>query len=182
MTWHALSACKARVLVRKFPINFSRRSSMSHQSFRTPITTLGLTFLLFATSVIVMAQTPSPTPVNPATLPPGQEQTQPPTAPPASQQPSPQTPPGTNVVPIPQPSPVEPVTQEPREPNFPNLQPQPLPPLPDLTRVGIQSSNVLTLSMNDAIRKALQNNNDIEVARDDVRYAEQQLRAYEGVY
>src|SRR5437016_225590 len=41
---------------------------------------------------------------------------------------------------------------------------------------------MLTLSLNDAIRKALQNNNDIEVARDDVRFAEQQLRSLQGVY
>src|SRR5437870_3072273 len=127
------------------------------------------------------AQTPSPTPVNPATLPPGQEQVQPPTAPPATQQPSPQAPPGTNIVPTAQPTPVEPSLQEPRPPNFPNLQAQPVPPLPDLSRIGIQASNVLTLSLNDAIRKALQNNNDIEVARDDVRYAETQLRSLEGV-
>jgi HAE1 family hydrophobic/amphiphilic exporter-1 len=58
----------------------------------------------------------------------------------------------------------------------------PLPPLPDLTRVGVVSSNVLTLSLNDAIRQALQNNNDIEVARDDVRFAETQLRSFYGVY
>jgi hypothetical protein len=57
-----------------------------------------------------------------------------------------------------------------------------LPPLPDLTRVGIQASNVVPLSLNDAIRKALQNNNDIEVARDDVRFAEQQLISLNGVY
>jgi len=145
-------------------------------------TTLVASLFIFAGSVVASAQTPSPTPPNPATQPPGQEQPQPPTVPPATQQPSPQAPPGTNVVPIAQPTPVEPTTQEPREPNFPNPQPQPVPPLPDLTRVGIQSSNVLTLSLNDAIRKALQNNNDIEVARDDVRYAEQQLRAYQGVY
>jgi HAE1 family hydrophobic/amphiphilic exporter-1 len=44
------------------------------------------------------------------------------------------------------------------------------------------SSNVLPLSLNDAIRKTLQNNNDIEVARDDVRFAEQQLRGLYGVY
>ena len=56
-----------------------------------------------------------------------------------------------------------------------------LPP-PDLTRLGIVSSNVLTLSMNDAIRRALQNNNDIEVARDDVRFAETQLRSLYGFY
>lgn len=36
--------------------------------------------------------------------------------------------------------------------------------------------------MNDAVKRALENNNDIEVARDDVRFAETQLRALEGVF
>ena len=81
-----------------------------------------------------------------------------------------------------QPTPTTPVIQEPRPPNFPDLQARPVPPLPDLTRVGVLSSNVVPLSMNDAIRKALQNNNDIEVARDDVRYNEQVLRSLQGVY
>src|SRR5437870_555589 len=126
--------------------------------------------LLFAASA--MAQTPSPTPVNPATLPPGQEQLPPPTAPP-----------GSNVTtPVLQPTPTTPVIQEPKLPNFPDVQARPVPPLPDLTRVGVLSSNVVPLSMNDAIRKALQNNNDIEVARDDVRYNEQVLRSLQGVY
>ncbi|PYS81434.1 MAG: hypothetical protein DMF70_09275, partial [Acidobacteria bacterium] len=70
-----------------------------------------------------------------------------------------------------------PVLQEPRPPNFPDVPQQTVPPLPDLTRLGVLSSNVLALSVNDAIRRALQNNNDIEVARDDVRVAEQRLRA-----
>jgi len=118
--------------------------------------------------------------VNPATQPPGTQQP-PPQAPPGTQQPPPQAPPGTTIDPTTG-QPITTPTQEPREPNFPNVQAQPLPPLPDLTRVGIVSSNVLTLSMNDAIRKALQNNNDIEVARDDVRYAETQLRSLYGVY
>src|SRR5437763_5641327 len=126
--------------------------------------------LLFAASA--MAQTPSPTPVNPATLPPGQEQLPPPTAPP-----------GSNVTtPVLQPTPTTPVIQEPQLPNFPDVQARPVPPLPDLTRVGVLSTNVVPLSMNDAIRKALQNNNDIEVARDDVRYNEQVLRSLQGVY
>src|SRR6059058_4005932 len=121
-----------------------------------------------AVSIGALAQTPSPTPVNPATLPPGQ-QTIPPTAPP-----------GTPVItPTTQPTPITPVIQE---PNFPEIKPQPLPPLPDLTRVGVLSSNVVPLSLTDAIRKALQNNNDIEVSRDDVRFAEQQLRSLQGVY
>jgi HAE1 family hydrophobic/amphiphilic exporter-1 len=84
-------------------------------------------------------------------------------------------------VPTAQPTPVDPL-QEPRNPNFPDVQQMPLPPLPDLTRVGVVSSNVLTLSINDAIRQALQNNNDIEVARDDVRFAETQLRSLYGAY
>ncbi len=54
--------------------------------------------------------------------------------------------------------------------------------MPDLTRVGVLASNTLPLSLNDAIRTALQNNNDIEVSRDDVRFAEQQLRGLYGVY
>src|SRR3954469_1228154 len=75
-----------------------------------------------------------------------------------------------------------PVTSTVQDPNFPDIRPQALPPMPNLSRVGIISSNVLSLSMNDAIRRALQNNNDIEVARDDVRVAEQRLRALYGFY
>src|SRR3989442_3441990 len=89
---------------------------------------------IVATTIAALAQTPSPTPVNPATQPPGMQ------LPPAT------APPGTNVTPsTPQPSPVDPTMQEPRQPNFPAAQPQPLPPLPDLTRVGVQSSNVVSL-------------------------------------
>ena len=128
-----------------------------------------------ALSVTALAQTPSPTPVNPATLPPGQ-QTVPPTAPPGTPVVTPGTP---AVTPGAQPTPITPAIQE---PNFPTVQAMPVPPLPDLTRVGVQASNVVPLSLNDAIRKALQNNNDIEVARDDVRFAEQQLKSLYGVY
>src|ERR1043166_2513677 len=71
---------------------------------------------------------------------------------------------------------------EPTPPNFPDLQAQPIPPMPDLTRVGVISSNSVPLTMNDAIRRALQNNNDIEVSRDDVRVAEQRLKALYGLY
>lgn len=123
---------------------------------------------IIATSIAALAQTPSPTPINPATQPPGQQ------VPPAT------APPGTEVQPTAQPTPITPIIIQ--EPIFPEIKPQPLPPMPDLTRVGVLSSNTLPLSMNDAIRKALQNNNDIEVARDDVRFAEQQLRALQGVY
>jgi HAE1 family hydrophobic/amphiphilic exporter-1 len=126
-----------------------------------------LALLLLAGGASAFGQTPGATPVNPATQPPG------------AQAQSPTAPPGAQAAPTVQPTPVQP---EPRQPNFPDVQQQPVPPLPDLTRVGVESGNVLTLSLNDAIRTALQNNNDIEVARDDVRYNEQVLRSLEGVY
>jgi len=144
---------------------------MSNQLSRSCTKALVLAPFLLACFSAALAQKPTPTPVNPATQPPGQEQVPPATAPP-----------GTNITPpVPQPT-VNPLAQEPRPPNFPDVQQQPVPPLPDLTRVGVISSNVLTLSMNDAIRQALQNNNDIEVAKDDVRFAETQLRSLYGVY
>jgi HAE1 family hydrophobic/amphiphilic exporter-1 len=43
-------------------------------------------------------------------------------------------------------------------------------------------SESVALSLNDAIKRALENNNDIEVARDDVRFAETQLRSLEGIF
>jgi HAE1 family hydrophobic/amphiphilic exporter-1 len=68
-----------------------------------------------------------------------------------------------------------------REPNIPQFQARPLPPIPNLNRLGVGSESV-ALSLNDAIKRALENNNDIEVARDDVRFAETQLRALEGIF
>lgn len=52
----------------------------------------------------------------------------------------------------------------------------------DLKRVGVEQDQVLTLSLDEAIRMALNNNNDIELARDDVKVNEELLRAAEGVY
>jgi outer membrane protein TolC len=118
---------------------------MSNYSVRLMMKAHLLALLLFTAGAGAIAQTPSPTPVNP----------------------------------VPQATPLLP---EPPPPNFPEIQQQAVPPLPDLTRLGVLSSNVLALSMNDVIRRALQNNNDIEVARDDVRVAEQRLRALYGVY
>lgn len=51
-----------------------------------------------------------------------------------------------------------------------------------LSRVGANPSQISSLSLNEAIRKALENNNNIEVARDDVRIAETQLRSLIGTY
>ncbi len=137
--------------------------------------------VLAAAGVIAQTPTPQPTPVNPATQPPGTQPTSP-TAPPGTQPTSPTAPPGVIVQPTPFPSPADPTLQDPPEPVFPSTQAQPLPAMPDLSRIGIISSNVLSLSLNDAIRTALQNNNEIEIARDDVRFAETQLRGLYGVY
>ncbi len=49
-------------------------------------------------------------------------------------------------------------------------------------RVGVQTVQTMPLTLNEAIRKALENNNDIEVARDDVRFQETQLRSLLGAY
>jgi len=54
--------------------------------------------------------------------------------------------------------------------------------VPNLNRVGIQTAQTIPLSLNEAIRKALENNNNIEVARDDVRFQETQLRSLLGAY
>jgi HAE1 family hydrophobic/amphiphilic exporter-1 len=67
-------------------------------------------------------------------------------------------------------------------PALPNIQARPVPPIPDLTRLGVDSGNTVPLSLNDAVRRALENNNTIEVARNDVRIQEANLRSLEGVY
>ncbi|HYG10291.1 MAG TPA: TolC family protein, partial [Pyrinomonadaceae bacterium] len=129
-----------------------------------------------------------------------------PTAPPATQRTSPQTPPGTTD-PAPRPAnpvitPAEPQTPStitpqvsptpdasplpsdapPGDPAFPATERRPVPPMPSLVRLGVQSSNTIALTLNEAIRRALANNNEIEVARNDVRLAESILRGFEGVY
>lgn len=165
---------------------------------------MSLSALLLVGSHAALAQTPaaSPTPKpaqqdatkppgtetqNPS-VPPGTQQTAPPQAPPGTQQPPAQAPPGNPTVVPPTQNPQTPVNtepsplQEPREPVFPPVEQKPLPPMPNMTRLGVTSDNTLTLSLNDAIKRALENNNDIEIARDDVRFAETQLRSLQGVY
>ncbi|HEX8773754.1 MAG TPA: TolC family protein [Pyrinomonadaceae bacterium] len=136
--------------------------------------------------------------------------TQDPTAPPGTTRPDPQAPPGTTIAPAPgvispttipqtgvttDPASGAPMntttgggTQTPgdrlelRDLTSPNETARPVPPLPNLTRLGVTSDNTLTLSLNDAIRRALENNNNIEVARNDVRINETTLRSLEGIY
>ena len=144
----------------------------------------------------VPTSTPRPTPApNDPTRPPGTEPipgtttpAQNPSAPPGTQQTSPTAPPGSTVTPQATPLATPPAgtvpggsTEPMREPVIPQFQAKPLPPVPSLQRLGV-GSETLSLSMNDAIKRALENNNDIEVARDDVRYAETQLRALEGIF
>jgi len=168
-----------------------------------------LASIVFAGANAALAQTPQATPrpqPTPApgdpTRPPGQDPipgtttpTQNPAAPPGTQQTSPTAPPGTVVRPqsptaVPSPTPAagsvpggstqssgEPL----REPVIPQFQAKPLPPVPSLNRLGVGTESV-PLALNDAIKRALENNNDIEVARDDVRFAETQLRALEGIF
>lgn len=159
---------------------------------------MSLSAFLLIGSQAILAQKPVATPTpNPAlrdaTRPPGTETQNPSTppgtqptpaqAPPGTQQPPPQSPPGTpNVTPqTPVDTNVAPI-QEPRDPVFPTIDQKPLPPMPNMTRLGVTADNTLTLSLNDAIKRALENNNDIEIARDDVRFAETQLRSLEGFY
>ena len=187
---------------------------MSSHRLRTHLQTATIWLSLCA---VTFAQTPAPTPQNPAqqdaTRPPGTQQQQPnvpqqarpsqnPTQPPSVERPNPQAPPGTNLPPAAQqPTPSEtpttsatpiesptPSTQQPETgleqaaPVLTDTTPRPVPPLPPLTRLGVESGNNLPLTLNEAIRRALENNNDIQVARDDVKFAETQLRALEGVF
>lgn len=69
-----------------------------------------------------------------------------------------------------------------REPQLPPAEPRPVPPLPELKRIGVERDRKLPLTLRQTIRLALANNNEIEIARDDVRLAETTLRALEGVY
>lgn len=51
-----------------------------------------------------------------------------------------------------------------------------------LSRVGVQTAVPLPLSLNEAVRRALESNNDIEVSRDDVRFQQTQVRSQLGFY
>jgi len=50
------------------------------------------------------------------------------------------------------------------------------------SRIGVQTASPLTLSLDDAIKRALSNNNDIEVSRTDVRIADTTVRGLRGLY
>lgn len=49
-------------------------------------------------------------------------------------------------------------------------------------RIGVQAAQPISIGLRDAIRRALEKNNDIEVARGDVRLQETQILSLEGGY
>lgn len=51
-----------------------------------------------------------------------------------------------------------------------------------LGRIGVQTAQPLSLTLQEAIRRALENNNDIEVSRGGVRFQETQVRSLLGIY
>src|SRR5215216_7343395 len=55
-------------------------------------------------------------------------------------------------------------------------------PLPELDRVGVDVNRQRPLSLRDALSLALENNKDIEVARENVRIAEFDLLGAHGAY
>jgi len=50
------------------------------------------------------------------------------------------------------------------------------------SRIGVQTASPLALSLDEAIKRALANNNDIEVSRTDVRIADTTVRGLRGLY
>ncbi|MEZ5308087.1 MAG: TolC family protein [Pyrinomonadaceae bacterium] len=95
-----------------------------------------------------------------------------------------QTTPSPTPVPTPTPRPVEispavlPDDPPPIAPNFEAA----IRPLPSSERVGVDTANQLPISLDKAVEMALQNNNDIEASRNDVRISEFNLRFAEGAY
>jgi outer membrane protein TolC len=70
--------------------------------------------------------------------------------------------------------------QEP-PPVAPNFQ-APVRPLPSGERTGVDVTNQLSLTVDQAIEMALKNNNTIDVSRNNIQINEFNLRAARGVY
>jgi len=163
-------------------------ATVAQSLYRYSYLVLGSCILWLAMPVLGSAQTTG-------SKPPGTVQ-QDPRRPPGTSRPDPQAPPGTSGTPKPstparQDSPLvsDPITQRTSpSPDDTALStsltqtPQPMPPMPSLKRVGVRSDEPLPLTLMQAIRRALENNNEIEMARDDVRREEQVLFSLEGVY
>lgn len=118
------------------------------------------------------AQTPAPTPPT-TTLSPASTANQEPVRDAANAQ----TPAGAP--PVPSEPEVSPAL---RRSIFTDQNARPVPPLPSLVRLGVTTDQTMPLTLQEAIRRALENNNEIEIARDDVRFAEITLQGFEGFY
>lgn len=99
-----------------------------------------------------------------------------------AQEPTPQPQP-TVIVVQPSPSPTPPIFAVPPDPPpvAPNFQ-APIRPLPSADRVGVDTADQLSLSLDEAIEMALKNNNDIDASRNSVQIAEFNLRGARGIY
>jgi outer membrane protein TolC len=133
-------------------------------------------------SVAPVVQPPSPSTQSPQTTPPA-------TAPPGVQPPANpsgtqpanngQQTPGQNIGVSAGVAPAELPTDPP--PVAPNFE-APARPLPSAERVGVDVTNQTPITLNEAIALALQNNNDIDSSRIDVKIAEFNLTAARGAY
>ncbi|MBC7797594.1 MAG: TolC family protein [Pyrinomonadaceae bacterium] len=88
-------------------------------------------------------------------------------------------------VPTPTVEPAPTVSPEPSESPLPVTQITQTAPIDNavlLNRVGITTANPIPLTLNETIRRALANNNELEVLREDVRISETRLRSLEGVF
>lgn len=95
-----------------------------------------------------------------------------------SSQPTPAPTPSATPIRINTPSAVMPTDPPPVAPDFS----APIRPLPTTERVGVDFANQLPLTLEEAIQRALRNNNEIDVSRNDVQIAEFNLRGARGVY
>ncbi len=86
---------------------------------------------------------------------------------------------GNAQVPTPSPTPTPPTDDS--MPVAPDLA-KPARPMPSLDRVGVDSTNQLSLTMSQAIEMALKNNNDIDASRDSARVSNFNIKAALGIY
>ncbi len=88
-------------------------------------------------------------------------------------------------VPVVSPTPFAPVPAAPLPDEPPPVAPDfraPVRPLPSAERVGVDTVNQLSLSLEEAIEMALRNNNNIDASRNNVQIAEFNLRGARGIY
>ena len=81
-------------------------------------------------------------------------------------------------IPIATPAPTLPTEPPPVAPNFE----APIRPLPSVERVGVDLSNQLSLTIDQAIELALKNNNNIDISRNNLQVNQFNFRAARGVY